>query len=201
MERPLGFENWETLYKKEDVKKMPWYLPGLDHDFERALKMKKIRSGDVLELGAGPGTQSITLAERGFRVVGTDISATAVKKAAQAARKKGVTVKFRRDDIVHTRLKKPVDVIFDRGCFHVLSDAERKIYVRHAARLLKKGGFLFLKTFSVKQKGDWGPHRFKPADIRRFFSPKLAVLSVKESVFRGSFKPDPRALFCVIQKR
>lgn len=200
MNKPLGFSDWETLYRKQDVEKMPWYYEALDHDFDRILKELIIQSGSVLDLGTGPGTQAMALAERGFKVTATDISATAVKKAGETANKKGLSIDFREDNILETKLNEKFDLIFDRGCFHVLSEPERQTYVRNVDRLLKKGGFLFLKTFSAKEKKADGPHRFAPEDIRNFFRSPLNVRSIEESFFKGSAQPDPRALFCVIQK-
>lgn len=200
MHRPLGFKDWDTLYKEQDVEKMPWYLSALDHDFERTLKKRRIRSGAILDLGTGPGTQAMALAERGFKVVAVDISATAVKNAAKAAKRKGLKIDFRQDNILETKLKEDFDLIFDRGCFHVLSGPDRRLYIRNVTGLLKKGGFLFLKTFSVKEPGKYGPHRFASHQIRTLFVSPLHVHSIKESFFKGSFKPDPHALFCVIQK-
>ena len=201
MSKPAFFSDWETLYKDQDVEKMPWYHPMLDHDFERILKERHILNGAVLDLGTGPGTQAIALAERGFKVVATDISESAIKKAAETIRGKGLAIDFRRDDIVETKLGETFDIILDRGCFHVLEESKRATYVRHLDHLLKKGGFLLLKTFSAKESMQDGPHRFTPQDIREIFTPGFTICSAEESFFMGNHKPDPCALFCVIQKQ
>ncbi len=60
--------DWETLYRDQPVETMPWFHAGLDPDLDRALKERKITRGAVLDLGTGPGTQAIALAERGFAV-------------------------------------------------------------------------------------------------------------------------------------
>ena len=179
---------------------MPWYHPALDHDFDSTLKERHILKGAVLDLGTGPGTQAIALAERGFKVVATDISESAIKKAEEMVRGKGLAVDFLRDDILETKLDETFDIILDRGCFHVLEESKRAAYVQNVGHLLKKGGFLFLKTFSAKETLQDGPHRFTPQDIRAIFSPVFTVCSSEESFFMGNHKPNPRALFCVIQK-
>jgi hypothetical protein len=88
----------------------------------------------------------------------------------------------------------------DRGCFHVLEESKRAAYVRNVDHLLKKGGFLFLKTFSAKEAFQDGPHRFTPEDIGGIFAPAFVVCSAEESFFMGNHKPNPCALFCVLQK-
>ena len=43
-----------------------------------------------------------------------------------------------------TRLAGLFDLIFDRGCFHVLAPERREEYVSTVAGLMKPGGYLFL---------------------------------------------------------
>jgi 2-polyprenyl-3-methyl-5-hydroxy-6-metoxy-1,4-benzoquinol methylase len=51
--------------------------------------------GTVLEVGAGIGTLAIRLAQEGFTVTGVDVSAEALRRAAEAARREGVIVDWR----------------------------------------------------------------------------------------------------------
>ncbi|HEX21510.1 MAG TPA: class I SAM-dependent methyltransferase, partial [Actinobacteria bacterium] len=170
-----------------------------DHDLVATLAKMKLTGGNFLDLGAGPGTQAIALARRGFKVTAVDISPTAVEKAKQRAGREGVSVDFRQDDIIKTKLNSGYDYIFDRGCFHVLAPENRADYVMAIRKLLRKGGFLFLKTFSYKQEGKEDPYRFHPSDIRKFFGPWLKVVSIKESYFESTLESNPKALFCVLE--
>jgi hypothetical protein len=45
-----------------------------------------------------------------------------------------------------------------------------------------------------------GPYRFSPDAIRSIFSPAFNVLSIHHTVYHGTLKPLPRALFSVMQK-
>src|SRR5262249_3828942 len=148
---------------------MPWYWPSLDRDLDAALARHGIASGHALDLGTGPGTQAIALAERGFTVTGTDLAAAAIDHASRDAKKRGVDVTWIEDDILATQLPGPFDFIFDRGCFHVIDPAKRSSYVRTIQRLLAPSAWLFLKTFSHLQPGDFGPYRFRPEEIRQLF--------------------------------
>ncbi|OGX11115.1 MAG: hypothetical protein A2351_08000 [Omnitrophica bacterium RIFOXYB12_FULL_50_7] len=192
--------DWEALYREQDVEEMPWFTPELDHDFADALKSLKIRSGYVLDLGTGSGTQAIALAELGFDVVASDISESAVRKAEARSKTKGSNIRFVKDDILATTLKGPFDIIFDRGIFHVFPPEKRNAYVQSIGGLLRKGGFLILKCFSDKEPPGEGPYRISEAEIRRSFVPAFQVLDIRASFFKGVRQPNPHALFCILQK-
>ena len=191
---------WEELYREQAVETMPWYYPDLDPDFKEALAELGVTSGRALDMGAGPGTQAIALAKMGFAVTATDISATAVAKAAAKAEESGLDIDWRRDDILHTRLNETFDYIFDRGLFHVLPIDERPAYVANVYGLLSEGGYLFLKCFSDKEPAGPGPHRLSRREIDETFGSRLKIVSMADSFFPGQRRPRPRALFVVMKR-
>lgn len=76
------FPDWETLYKTQKVETMPWYDENLDSDLEKELAERKvITDAKFLDLGTGPATQAMWLAERGFEVIGSDLSEAAISRA------------------------------------------------------------------------------------------------------------------------
>ncbi len=200
MSRPRGYEGWEDLYREAEVEKLPWFLPRLDPDIERVLIARGISSGRVLDVGTGPGTQAMALAERGLDVVATDISETAVMRAAREAARRGIEVDFVVDDVLESRVVGPFDLILDRGCFHVLAPAARGTYVAKVRELLLPGGLLFLMVFSHLEPGDQGPYRFSPKEIESQFHPALHVASVEATIIDGQRDQPPRALFCVLER-
>src|SRR4051794_23882625 len=101
------------------------------------------------------------------------------------AESQGLTVTWVQDDILATRLTGQFDLIFDRGCFHVLPPEMRQAYASIVHGLLKPGGYFFLKCFSHLQPGQQGPHRFTPEQIRVIFGNWLRVLSIAETVYQG----------------
>jgi cyclopropane fatty-acyl-phospholipid synthase-like methyltransferase len=199
-DQPPVILGWEERYQQQAVETMPWFYPELDDDLRQALHQLGLQSGSALDLGTGPGTQAIHLVRRGFDVTATDISAAAIRLAQQKAEAQGVTITWQQDDILSTYLTGPFDLIFDRGCFHVLPPERRADYVATVAGLLKPGGFFFLKCFSHLQPGTQGPNRFRPEEIQALFSSQLAVRSITETVYQGTLDPLPRALFCVMQR-
>ena len=81
---PTG--DWEQLYATSDIAMLPWYTTVLDPDIERALQEHDLRGRRILDLGTGPATQAMNLAKRGFDVLATDISPSAIKKAKASAK-------------------------------------------------------------------------------------------------------------------
>jgi 2-polyprenyl-3-methyl-5-hydroxy-6-metoxy-1,4-benzoquinol methylase len=191
---------WDERYQQQPVETMPWFYPELDDDLAQALDALGLCSGSALDLGAGPGTQAIQLAQRGFDVTATDLSNAAIRLASARAETQGLKISWQQDDILSSRLIGPFDLIFDRGCFHVLPPERRQDYISTIASLLKPGGFFFLKCFSQLQPGTQGPNRFTPAQIQSIFRCRLQVRSVSETVYQGTLDPLPRALFCVMQR-
>jgi 2-polyprenyl-3-methyl-5-hydroxy-6-metoxy-1,4-benzoquinol methylase len=197
---PRMIPEWHQFYRNQPVEGMPWYFEALDPDLEGALSRHGVTSGKAVDIGAGPGTQAMALAERGYHVTGTDLAEAAVEGAAAKARERGLAVEFKVDDILHTGLGGPFDFAFDRGCFHVLPVSARADYVRIVAGLLRPGGYLFLKAFSRLQPGEIGPFRFSPDEIKSIFGGAFEILSIDETVYQGTFTPLPRALFSVLKR-
>ncbi len=107
------------------------------------------------------------LAQMGFRVAATDISGTAIRAARAKPAARGLAIMWAEDDILDTRLTGSFDLIFDRGCFHVLMPERRQEYVRIVGELLQTGGHLFLKCFSRLQPGIWGHTALLPTRFGR----------------------------------
>lgn len=200
MNKQREFPDWEQLYQDKNVESMPWFNPDIDPDLDQALIKLNLYAGTGLDLGTGPGTQAIALAERGFQVTATDLSDTAVQQALDKAKEKGLDISFKQDDILHSNLNQEFDFVFDRGCFHVLPPERRQDYIRVVHRLIKSKGYLFLKCFSHLEKSESGPYRFTPEQIKEIFSSRFNVCSVGETVYQGTLDPLPRALFCILEK-
>jgi cyclopropane fatty-acyl-phospholipid synthase-like methyltransferase len=199
-DRQPQFLGWDERYQQQAVETMPWFYPQLDDDLKQALDELNLDKGRALDLGTGPGTQAIQLARRGFDVTATDLSESAIRLAGAKAEAQGLAIRWQQDDILDSRLTGPFDLIFDRGCFHVLPPERRADYVATVAGLLQTGGYYFLKCFSHLQPGTEGPNRFTSAQIQSIFSSWLQVRSVSETVYQGTLDPLPRALFCVMQR-
>lgn len=194
--------DWSTCYSKPTYQQLPWYYPGLDPDLFNTLARLNIVGGAFLDLGTGTGTQAIELSRRGFDVVGTDISETALTLARDHAMREEMPVSFLLDNIVSTRINKNrFDYAFDRGCFHILAPAQRQQYITNLHTIIKRRGVVFLKCFSSSEPKTDGPYRFSEAELRELFTPHFELSSCTETTFQGTLNPAPQALFCVLKKQ
>src|SRR5207302_2674770 len=129
---PTG--DWEQLYATSEVSSLPWYTTALDADIERALQEHDLRGRRILDLGTGPATQAMNLAKRGFDVLATDISPSAIKKAKASAKSAGLAIEFRVDNVLASKLApKLVHANVDRAVLHVLAADKRPEHRRAVA--------------------------------------------------------------------
>ncbi|MBI2120194.1 MAG: class I SAM-dependent methyltransferase [Parcubacteria group bacterium] len=102
----------------------------------------------VLDLGCGTGRNANYLAELGNTVTGFEISGTAIELARARAKSSGVAAEYFYHDI---GAKYPFgdstfDLILDVTSSNSLNEKEREIYLAETHRVLKLGGYFFVKT-------------------------------------------------------
>ena len=194
---PFEEDSWDDVYKKNRAEELPWFYAKLDPDLRKEIGSMKIMSGKFVDIGTGPGTQAAALSKLGFEVTATDLSKNAIEMAKRFAPGVNLVV----DDIARSRLEEgSFDYVFDRGVFHSLWPSERQAYVKNVSRILKKGGVLFLKCFSEKETMRNGPSRFSEKELEAIFSNHFSIKSIRETVFHGTNRPLPKALFAVMRK-
>lgn len=103
----------------------------------------------ILDLGCGEGDKTNYIAGKGFKVIGVDLSKTAIK----SAKKNFKNVTFLIRDITNTKLpSNSFDAITSLAVYHTLIVKDRKLYIKEIQRLLKKGGLLFQSFLSSKDE-------------------------------------------------
>ena len=85
---------WDGFYKNKKIEEIPWIDKELDFDLEEELINMQLNKGVFLDLGTGTGTQAIQLAQRGFDVIGSDISETIINKNKINYESKYTNIKF-----------------------------------------------------------------------------------------------------------
>ena len=181
---------WEERYSTTRPEKLPWNAGGPDPDLSRLVRNGRIRPGQALDLGAGPGHDAVFLSQQGFNVIAIDISPTAVKLARENASAAGLFGFFQQGDIRKIPVEDGfVDFVNDRGCFHVLAPLDRPLAVSEIGRVLRRGGIFLLRVFSDQEPPGDGPHRFTRKELDDAFQGKFRILEFWEGRFEGSAKP------------
>jgi len=193
---------WEARYQETPAENLPWFHAGLDADIASALDALKLTGGRLLDLGCGPGTQAVALATRGFDVTASDISETALASARKLAEENSAGITFHADDILHSRLAGPFDIIIDRGIFHCFPEpGDQQAYLETVRRLLRPGGLLLLKCFHKDETSEMGPPgRYDEEDIRSFFAGGFELIEAHTSRFEGTMANLPKAQFCILKR-
>lgn len=113
-------------------------------------KEQKFRVEDkvILDLGCGTGRNSNYLADLGNKVTGIEISKTALNLAKARASDVGVNVDYRLGDIGerYDIQESTIDVVLDITSSNSLDEKGREIYLEEVARVIKKGGYFFVRA-------------------------------------------------------
>jgi len=194
---------WERLYGGSPVEVLPWYLDRLDPDVDAALSELDIHVPAVLDLGTGPGTQAIEMARRGFDATGTDVSPSAVRKAAELAARQKVACRFVEDDLLHTGITRTFDLVIDRGLLHNLSPVQRGVYVQKVWTLLRPGGHLMIKAYRSEKPvtSSRSPYYFTAPELAQLFGGCFEILGIRQTVYHGTMVPAPASWFAILRKR
>ena len=155
----------------------------------------------ALEIGAGTGTNAIWLAERGFDVLGVDVSPLAVKMAHAKMEGRGLRCRFAALDFLDAPPPGgPFQFVFDRGCFHVFDEpGERERFAAHVSAALSPGGLWLSMIGSTEGPSrEVGPPRRSARDVTLAIEPVLEIVELRSAEFRGH---GAKAWFCLSRRR
>lgn len=160
----LGFTPWDT---GEVAAELQALVEGPD----------RLPPGRALDIGCGTGTQSVYLADNGWRVTGVDAVEQPVRRARDRAAAAGVSVEWIKADVAllaELGLAPGFTLFFDRGCYHGLNDGQRSAYAAAVTDLAAPGATLLLMAFA-RNRVPLGPAGADGSEIRdRFAAWRLA---------------------------
>ena len=160
-----------------------------------------VTPGPALEIGAGTGTNTIWLAERGFDVLGVDLAPLAIEKAQAKIKGRALPCRFADLDILAAPPPGgPFQFVFDRGCFHVFDEPdERERFAANVAAALAPGG-LWLSIIGSTEgpSREVGPPRRSAREVTLAIEPALEIIELRSAEFHGH---GARAWFCLSRNR
>jgi len=191
-------EEWEQRYETGFT---PWDIGRPDGHLMELVRDHPIVPGRALEVGCGTGTNAIWLAEQGFEVLATDVSALAVKQAREKVALAGVTVTLLHGSFPSTG--EPFAFAFDRGCFHSFDDAaERADFAAQlASQLAADGLWLSIIGSTDGPPRDHGPPRRSAREVATAMEPHFEILSLQARDMNANLPSVPRAWVCLMKKR
>ncbi|WP_422746390.1 class I SAM-dependent methyltransferase [Mycobacterium sp. WMMD1722] len=106
---------------------------------------ENLTPGTALDVGCGEGADAIWLAQRGWRVVGVDVSPTALRRAAEDAAAAGVAerISFQRHDLTADIPAGRFDLV-SAQFFHAPYEWDREAILRRLAESVAAGGRLLV---------------------------------------------------------
>jgi len=114
-------------------------------------------------LGCGAGDQGLWFAERGFEVVGVDISNHAIEWAREKAASRGLAAEFVTGSVLELPFDDAsFDYVLDGSCWHCIIGSDRKRFLAEAVRVLRPGG-TFLGITMVNGSRYDGPMEYDRA--------------------------------------
>jgi SAM-dependent methyltransferase len=130
-----------------------------------------IHPGRALDLGCGMGRHALYLAAHGWHVTGLDSAGRALRIARRRAERAGVDIDFVRGDV--TRIDKagvsgPFDLFLDGGCFHGMSEDERRHYSRSITQVAAPDAEILLFSFGPSTSRI-PPRGAEMSDVERCF--------------------------------
>ncbi|MEN3186980.1 MAG: class I SAM-dependent methyltransferase [Atribacterota bacterium] len=181
--------HFENLYRR---KKDPWNYT--QSPFEREKYAKTLRAipenvQSVLEVGSSEGVFTELLLQKGKRVVGIDISETALKRARERLRKYQGQVELRKVNIVKDdHLDTAFDMILASEVLYYLGDKKTFLSLEEKFfHLLNEKGYLLLVHFYPSGK-----------IIHDAFLERNRFVKIEEEI---TYHPDRDYIITLLQKR
>ncbi|GIO25320.1 class I SAM-dependent methyltransferase [Oceanobacillus sp. J11TS1] len=138
----------------------------------------------VIDLGCGPGLYSQNLSIKGYDVVGIDFNENSIEYAINEARKKGLSIDYRNEDITNAEIENEFDLaLLIYQVYGIFSPENRKKILSNVHRGLKPGGLVLLDVLS-----DTGYEKFEQNQMWWLSSKDNPISDKKHLTLYGALK-------------
>jgi 2-polyprenyl-3-methyl-5-hydroxy-6-metoxy-1,4-benzoquinol methylase len=170
------YNEWDQIYRKYPLESWGWELGKPRPVLVEFVETGIIKKGETLDLCCGAGTNTVYLAEQGFKVTGIDISKRAIQYARAQAEHDHIN--FMIQSFVDLSFREETfDFVFDMGCFHHVEPKDRHRFIEGVHRVLKNGGDYLLTCFSYKNGSAW--NHFTEEQLTQLFSGSFKINEVR----------------------
>ena len=129
--------------------------------------------GRALDLGCGTGADAVALAQRGWKVTAVDAVPRALEAARRRSAEAGVSVEWIHGDVASlgdAGVTGSYDLVYDVGCFHGLTDRDRRRCADGINALTGPAAVLLMFAFMPGRRGPL-PRGIDADDLVDVFSP------------------------------
>ena len=188
----MAHRSWNESYAAGEL---PWDTGEPEPLLVEFVTAGRIRPTRTLEIGAGTGTNSLWLAERGFEVLGIDVAPLAVEKATAELDGRDLGCRFQSlDFLTASPPAGPFQFVFDRD-----EPEERVRFAAKVAAALAPGGlWLSLIGSTEGPPREIGPPRRSAREVALAIEPALEIVELRAAEFHGH---GAKAWFCLARRR
>ena len=192
MSKRENFE-FDSAYRGESSQmgagvRVPWSLGVPQPELAALIEQGKFH-GEVLDVGCGEASISLCLAERGYTVVGLDLSPTAIDLARREADKRDLAnASFEVAEISSfTGYDGRFGTIVDSTLFHSIPVEAREGYLRSIVRAAAPGASYFVLVFDRAATPEGPPFAVTSEELRDVVSKYWVIDDIKPARIHANF--------------
>ncbi|MEM9556161.1 MAG: class I SAM-dependent methyltransferase [Acidobacteriota bacterium] len=176
---------WDLAYRDGEHERI-WEDPRPQRWIAELIATERLEGALGLDVGCGGGRDALAAARHGVHMLGVDRSAWGLTIARRRAHCAGIAARFCRGDALSLPVRNAtVDLLIDRGCFHVfLETATRRRAAAEATRVVGPDGLMVLEG-ARRDDEEAGLGRIDAEIAERFFAPGFALERLERTILRA----------------
>lgn len=132
--------------------------------------LKYIKTGEILDLGAGNGRHSFFLAKKGFQVTAVDVDKNKLLAIRKMAKKKELNISVKLANIATFKPVQKYDLILATMSLHFLTKKQVPKAIKTMQQSTKSDGLNAISVHTNKNTKGSRPYLFKPRELKKYYS-------------------------------